>query len=255
MLATGTTGFADFREGGNRGVLALKDALKSMDIDSRIFARPDSREYSMPVHEGISLLLSQADGIGMSGSHDVDLDLLAQIADTCHKSRRPFCIHAGEKSRHDIKDALSLQPDMLVHLTQAVQSDLELVADASIPVVICPRSNFLTGVGMAPVAEMLKAGLKVGVGTDNVMLNSVNIFSEMEFLSKVFGLEDRQVFKMCTLNGASILELEGKGPLREGYKANLMVLDGTSNNLKGIQDVLSGLVRRARPDDILSIIH
>jgi hypothetical protein len=32
-------------------------------------------------------------------------------------------------------------------------------------------------------------------------------------------------------------------------------LDGTSNNLKGIQDVLSGLVRRARPDDILSIIH
>jgi cytosine/adenosine deaminase-related metal-dependent hydrolase len=81
------------------------------------------------------------------------------------------------------------------------------------------------------------------------------MFSEMEFLSKVFGLEDRQVFKMCTLNGASILEMEGKSPLREGDKANLMVLDGTSNNLKGIQDVLSGLVRRARPDDILSIIH
>jgi cytosine/adenosine deaminase-related metal-dependent hydrolase len=144
---------------------------------------------------------------------------------------------------------------MLVHLTQAVQSDLKNVADASIPVVVCPRSNFLTGVGMAPVAEMLKAGINVGVGTDNVMLNSVNMFSEMEFLSKVFGLEDRQVFKMCTLNGASILELEGKSPLREGDKANLMVLDGTSNNLKGIQDVLSGLVRRARPDDILSIIH
>ncbi|RNI10014.1 amidohydrolase family protein [Methanohalophilus halophilus] len=255
MLATGTTGFADFREGGNRGVLALKDALKDTDIDSRIFARPDSRELSMPMQEGISLLLSQADGIGMSGAHDIDLNLLEQIADTCHKSRRPFCIHAGEKSRHDIKDALSLQPDMLVHLTQAVQSDLKNVADASIPVVVCPRSNFLTGVGMAPVAEMLKSGINVGIGTDNVMLNSVNMFSEMEFLSKVFGLEDRQVFKMCTLNGASILELEGKGPLREGYKANLMVLDGTSNNLKGIQDVLSGLVRRARPDDILSIIH
>jgi len=86
-------------------------------------------------------------------------------------------------------------------------------------------------------------------------LNSVNMFSEMEVLSKVYGLEDRQVFKMCTLNGAKILGLDQDlGSILEGKKAKLMVLDDGSPNLSNSSDLVSSLVRRGRPDDIIAII-
>ncbi|SET03925.1 Cytosine/adenosine deaminase [Methanococcoides vulcani] len=256
MLATGTCAFADFREGGVLGILALEEAVDGIIIDSIILGRPKDTDSSMDsVLSDINRVLRHADGLGMSGTNDVDMELLRRSRKASKNKSKMFAIHAGEKSDNDIDKALSLDPDILIHMTQAKTSDLMAVADANIPVVVCPRSNFITDVGMAPISEMLESGVTVAVGTDNVMLNSVNMFSEMEILSKVFGLEDRQVFKMCTLNGASILGFNNTGSIKEGNKANLMILNGTSNNLIGVKDPVSGIVRRGRPDDILSIIH
>jgi cytosine/adenosine deaminase-related metal-dependent hydrolase len=81
------------------------------------------------------------------------------------------------------------------------------------------------------------------------------MFSEMEILSKVFRLEDRQVFMMCTLNGASNLGFNDIGPIQKGYSTGITVLNGASDNLQGIRDIIAGIVRRARPDDILSVIN
>ncbi|MHC1575770.1 MAG: amidohydrolase family protein [Methanosarcinaceae archaeon] len=256
MLSTGTCAFADFREGGVVGLMALKEVLKGVCIDSIILGRPASTEGMLEdILSEIDRVLRNGDGLGMSGTNDMDMELLRQAAGHTRKWKRFFAIHAGEKSRTDIEDALSLEPDMLIHLTQADTADLNAVSDASVPVVVCPRSNFITGVGMPPVRNMLEAGITVAVGTDNVMLNSVNMFSEMEFLSKIAGLDDRQVFKLCTLNGASILRLDNIGSIKEGNRACLMILNGRSNNLMGVKDPLGGIVRRGRPDDILSIIR
>ncbi|NYT19896.1 MAG: amidohydrolase family protein [Methanosarcinales archaeon] len=256
MIATGTCAFADFREGGVLGILALKEAVDDIIINSVILGRP--KETDSPTDQVLSevdRVLQNADGLGMSGTNDIDMELLRRSKKASKSKKKLFAIHAGEKSDDDIDKAISLDPDILIHMTQAKRSDLIAVADANIPIVVCPRSNFITDVGMSPISEMLELGITVAVGTDNVMLNSVNMFSEMELLSKVFGLEDRQVFKMCTLNGASILGFNDAGSIKKGNKANLMVLNGTSNNLSGVKDPVSGMVRRGRPDDILSIIH
>ncbi|MEA1985326.1 MAG: amidohydrolase family protein [Euryarchaeota archaeon] len=256
MLSTGTCAFADFREGGVVGVMALKEVLKGACIDGLILGRPSSTEDMLEdILSEVDRVLRNGDGLGMSGADDMDMELLRQVAARARRWKRSFAIHAGEKVRTDIGDALSLEPDMLIHLTQADTADINAVADASVPVVVCPRSNLITGVGMPPVRRMLEADITVAVGTDNVMLNSVNMFSEMEFLSKVFGLDDRQVFKLCTLNGASTLRLDSVGSIKDNNRACLMILNGRSNNLMGVQDPLRGIVRRARPDDILSIIR
>ncbi len=256
MITTGTCAFADFREGGVLGVLALKEAIGDLDIGSLIFGRPDKPDASTEDVLGeVDRVLRNANGLGISGVNDIDSGMVRAMLEYTREQKRLFAIHAGEKDRTDIEEALSLKPDMLIHMTNANKSDISMTADAGVPVVICPRSNFTTGVGMAPICDMLEAGIKVGVGTDNVMLNSANMFAEMEVLSKVFGLDDRQVFMMCTLNGGQILGLDGFGSIEKGNKAHLMILNGNSNNLSNIQDPLSGIVRRARPDDILSVIH
>ncbi|WP_406660043.1 amidohydrolase family protein [Methanolobus sp. ZRKC3] len=255
MIQTGTCAFADFREGGLLGCLALQEALKDIDIKSLVLGRPKNTDSEIEVlQKEINNILANADGLGMSGANDIDMRVLEESSRVTKKNHKKFAIHAGENERDDIEKALSLEPDLLIHLTKADRNDLRMVADQGIPAVVCPRSNFITGVGMAPVIDMLKEGMDVAVGTDNVMLNSVNMFSEMEVLSKIYGIEDRQVFMMCTLMGATILGLEEIGPIHEGNRANVMILNGNSNNLSGTKDPVSSIVRRGRPDDILSVI-
>ncbi len=256
MIETGTYAFADFREGGVVGIAALNKALEGLELHSMILGRPTDPELPLKVLlDEVRRVLLHSNGIGMSGTNDLDIKILDEIATHTRDLKKFFAIHAGEKNRSDIEKAISLEPDLLIHLTNATKKDLEYVADSKIPVVVCPRSNLITGAGMAPIAEMLEAGLRVAAGTDNVMLNSVNMFAEMEFMSKVFSIEDRQVFKICTLNGSFIMGQESTGSIEKGNKANLMILNGGSNNLAGIKNPISGITRRARPDDILSVLH
>lgn len=247
MKKTGTSAFIDFREGGGEGVAALKEALSlARGLQCRVLGRPV---------ESIDEVLSVSDGIGASGANDVEWSLLVEMREAAARAGKLFAIHAGEKDRSDIAPALELEPDFLVHLTQGRREDFRRAADQGCGVVVCPRSNFITGVGAPDVRGMMECGVLVGVGTDNVMLNSVNMFAEMEFLSKIFLHDDRQVFKLCTLNGAKISGMDDEiGSIEAGKKACLMLLNRNSWNLRGIRDPLAGIVRRARPDDIIQVV-
>ena len=246
MIKTGTCAFADFREGGMAGVLALKEALNNSKIEVRIFGRPLGREMDF---------LDSCDGTGLSSTNDLEIDLIKDVVTHTRKKGKKFAIHAGEREPSDISCSLELEPDFLIHMTHAADKDIKAVAAANIPVVVCLRSNLITGSGLPPIKKMLDEGILVAAGTDNVMLNSVNMFSEMEFLARINIFDDRQVFKLCTLNGAKILGLDKEsGSIKKGKKARLMILTKESYNMQGIRNPLSSLVRRARPDDIIGII-
>ncbi len=254
MQATGTCAFADFREGGPAGVELLLEALQEVPLIASILGRPD--EGKTEIHESCW-------GRGISSTRDHDPWLLEESVKLARGRGQWVGIHAGEwvaseretgeGTAEDIASALALDPDFLVHLCRASDADLKQVADAGVPVVVCPRSNLVTGAGLPDVRRMAELGITVGVGTDNVMLNSPNMFDEMQLISRALLHDDRQVFKMCTLNGAKIMGIDHRvGCIREGMEGRMMVLDGNSNNLWGSLSPLSSVVRRARPSDILA---
>lgn len=246
MIRTGTCAFSDFREGGLEGVRALKEALTGYDINAKIFGRP---------HNGDIGYLDMCEGTGLSSTNDLDIGSIKEILRLTREKGKKFAIHAGEKDPTDISSAVALEPDFLIHLTHAGKKHIKSISDAGIPVVVCLRSNYLTRSGSPPVEDMIDEGILIAAGTDNVMLNSVNMFSEMEFLAKTTFYDDRQVFKSCTLNGAKVLGLDNElGSIKKGKKARLMILTKKSNNMRGIRNSISSLVRRARPDDIIGII-
>jgi cytosine/adenosine deaminase-related metal-dependent hydrolase len=247
MIKTGTCAFADFREGGLSGAKALKHALESSpDITAKVFGRPVNQDMSY---------LEFSDGTGLSSTNDMDIEIIKDIANKTRNKRKKFAIHAGERDPSDIAAALELGPDFLVHLTHAGNKDIKAIAESNIPVVVCLRSNLITRSGIPPIKKMLDEDILVAAGTDNVMLNSVNMFSEMEFLAKTNLFDDRQVFKLCTLNGAKLLGVhEELGSIKRGKKAKLMILTKKSDNMQGVKNPLSSLVRRARPDDVVRII-
>jgi cytosine/adenosine deaminase-related metal-dependent hydrolase len=242
MLLSGTCAFADFREGGADGVEMVKEACQNIPLIGRILGRPEGKNPR--IHESCW-------GLGISSTRDYDPEFLQEATRMARQAGRVVAIHAAEASRDDLEAALALEPDFLVHLNKASRADLKKVADAGIPIVVCPRSNLVTGCGLPDVREMTSLGITVGVGTDNVMLNSPNIFAEMEFLCKALLHDDRQVFKMCTLNGAEILGIEKRvGYIGERMEGRVMVIDRRSNNIWGSLDALASIVRRGRPSDV-----
>jgi cytosine/adenosine deaminase-related metal-dependent hydrolase len=82
------------------------------------------------------------------------------------------------------------------------------------------------------------------------------MFSELEFIAKIFRLDEREVLKMCTLNSAKILNTEKfTGSIEEGKKANLLVIRNDTPNMRNVRNPIRGIVRRATRDDIAAIVH
>ncbi|WP_256545552.1 amidohydrolase family protein [Halobellus inordinatus] len=237
MSETGTAACIEFREGGVEGVEYIRDAAASLPIDPVVLGR----ESEDAMHE--------SDGFGASGARDADFD---RLRNATREAEKLFGIHAGERDPHDINTALDLDPDFLVHMVHPEPLHYERLADNDIPVVVCPRSNLVTGVGVPPIRELTER-TTVALGTDNVMLNSPSMFREMEFAAKLADVSASEVLQMATVNGAAIAGLN-YGVIEPGREAKLLVLDGDSDNLGGAQDVVRAVVRRAGAADVKDVI-
>ncbi len=178
MQKTGTKQFYDFREGGLMGICQLKSALELWKTSAIILSRPEKLCYDK---NEVDLLLKNSDGIGLSSISEWDYSELEKIAKDAKKKNKIFAIHASERVREDIDLVLDLKPDFLVHMIKANKSDLQIVKDNNIPIVLCPRSNNFFGM-KTDLETFKKSGVKLSLGTDNAMINSTNILDEITFI-------------------------------------------------------------------------
>ena len=237
MAQTGTAAHLDFRESGESGAEALREAASETATDAFIFG------------SGPASVLEIADGYGASGAND---DEFAAERAAAREANKPFAIHAGEPDATDIHPALDLEPDLLVHMVHATDEHLDRVADQEIPVVACPRTNAVLDVGRPPLSDLLDH-TTVSLGTDNVMLNGPSMFREMAYAATNFDVSDRDVLRMATTAGAEIADLDC-GVIEPGRRAALLVLDGDSNTLAGTVDPVSAVVRRATGLDVSEVV-
>ena len=121
-----------------------------------------------------------------------------------------------------------------------------------------------TASGVAPVPEMLAAGIPVALGTDGAASNnSLDMFNEMKFaalLSKVHELDPtalpaQVVLEMATINGAIALGLQDKiGSLEVGKKADIVMVDVKKPHLAPLHNAISHLVYSAVGGDVDTVI-
>ncbi|MCG8546740.1 MAG: amidohydrolase family protein, partial [Alphaproteobacteria bacterium] len=122
--------------------------------------------------------------------------------------------------------------------------DMRVLADRGAMIAHNPASNLKLGSGIAPVREMLDAGLTVGIGSDGSMSSdNQNMFEAMRIaalISKIryaHGPENwigaKDVVRMATLDGAKVLGLgEEIGALEPGRKADIVLLESDSAFLR-----------------------
>ena len=202
----------EFRELGSKGV-----SLGKPSNIFRVLARPRTVEEAR-------YLIDSTDGFNLSSISDVDHSFAKEISKIARLHKKIFGIHVSERIREDIKLVLDLEPTFIVHAIKATIKDLKEISEAEIPIVVCPRSNAYFG-KLPRVDKMIELRIRVLLGTDNHMVNSINIFEEAEFLYKIsraFGMDIKglEIIKMLFRDFNSDLSIH------EGMRAkDIIVLE------------------------------
>ncbi len=147
------------------------------------------------------------------------------------------------------------------HCVVLTDDDISLLAARKVKVAHCPESNMKLASGVAPVPQMLKAGITVGLGTDGAASNNdVDMFGEMDTAAKLHKVNSLDptvmdaftTLRMATMGGAAVLGAEQQiGSLAPGKKADIIVLDLAQPHLTPLYDIPSHLVYAARGADVV----
>jgi cytosine/adenosine deaminase-related metal-dependent hydrolase len=297
MLKGGIVAFADFREGGLDGVRLLRRAVSGLKIKPIVLGRIEKYFESPYLHSNSgtdnkgssvdSSVLTQevfdvidvSDGLGISGTNENTDRSLTEYSkavrnyDSTNRlgTKRLLAIHTAESQKTtalsirksgltEVERAIRfLQPDFVIHMTQANDKDIAAIATNKMGIVVCPRSNGLLGCGVPRIADMINNGCVVGLGTDNVMLNSPDLFKEMDYIWKVsratgvHQISARDILKMATVNGAEILHLNS-GCIEPGRSADIMFIDKNHVDLFPIHDPYASIVQRAGQSSIMGLM-
>ncbi len=139
-----------------------------------------------------------------------------------------------------------------VHAVHVNAAEIALLATHGCHVAHCSNSNLKLASGLAPVVELMRAGVNVGLGTDGAASNNrLDLVSEMRMtalLAKgVSGdaavLPAATVLKMATLDAARALNLDDRiGSITPGKRADLVAVDLRSLVCQPVFDPVSHLV-------------
>lgn len=156
------------------------------------------------------------------------------------------------------------QNTLLVHTVWVDGNDIDIIAKRRAKVSHNPESNMKLASGIAPVPDLLKAGITVGIGTDGCASNNnLDLFSEMDITAKLHKvntldptvMDARTVIQMATTGGAAAIGLDRQiGSLEPGKEADLIVIDTKNPRLAPLYNPISQVVYAALGSDVRDVI-
>jgi cytosine/adenosine deaminase-related metal-dependent hydrolase len=166
----------------------------------------------------------------------------------------------GAFGRHPILELAErglLGPETVVaHAVHVDGDDIAALAASGAAVAHCPRSNAILGCGVAPVARLRAAGIRVGLGTDSPSSAlSLDLFDELRaalLLARASAgdpeaLSTAAALQMATLDGARALGLADRGALEAGMLADLIAVRLDQTPFWPSDDPVSALVLGGSP--------
>ncbi|HEX8617566.1 MAG TPA: amidohydrolase [Thermoanaerobaculia bacterium] len=289
MIRSGTTTFADmyyFESDIARETKAagLRGVLGETLID---FPAPDNKTWDAAI-QSIRDYAKQWKGdrlitpaLAPHAPFTVSREHLQQVRALATELGLPILIHVSE-TKDELRQVAEKQNGMTpgayldsidflgddvvaahgVHLTPA---ELRTFAARKTGVVHCPESNQMLASGVAPVTEMIAAGMEVGLGTDGPAgsNNNLDMLEEMASaarLQKVFrndpkAISAREVLRLATIGGAQVLGLANKiGTLERGKRADVVIVNLRQPKTQPVYSVESAIVYAASGNSVVTTI-
>jgi cytosine/adenosine deaminase-related metal-dependent hydrolase len=311
----GITCVGDASDSGVTTMRALRDAGLRGVVFQEAFG-PDSREAEAQFDKarakidflrgGETALVTL--GLSPHSPYSVSPPLLKMLARFAQDERLPLMIHAAESEaeqslmlqgtgpfaeayarrgftfdsprtttvRHLARTGVLEARPLLAHCVRVDDGDIRLMKEHGAGVAHCPKSNAKLGHGRAPLAAMLAAELRVGVGSDSVASNNTcDMLEEARFAvlasraagdTLEAGHEDRRedglaggrmanaadALRMMTRGGAEALDMQGStGALAEGLEADLVAVRLDAAHQTPAYDPAAALVFSSSGRDVL----
>jgi cytosine/adenosine deaminase-related metal-dependent hydrolase len=151
---------------------------------------------------------------------------------------------------------------LAAHCVAVEPDEIALLAEHDVAVAHCPRSNAYVGCGIAPLRELIDAGIRVGIGTDGVSSTpSYDFFDELRAVVTLARARERrpdaltatQALELGTLGSARALGLEDEiGSLAPGKRADLAVVSLAGSPYLPWEDPAAGVVFGGSPDRVIA---
>jgi 5-methylthioadenosine/S-adenosylhomocysteine deaminase len=288
MLLSGTTTFTDMyyfedvvaetaKEAGMRGVLG-ETVIGFPVADAKTPA--DALKYTEKFLERFhndALVVPAVAPHALYTNSDETLKAARALA---NKYSAPLLIHLSEtKKENDDNQAKRHQSPtqtlnslgvfagrtVAAHCVWVDATDMGILKQKNVGVAHCPGSNMMLASGAAPVVEMLRRGIAVGLGPDGPAgsNNDFDLMEEADLAAKVQklirsdpeALPATQAFEMATIGGARVLGLENEiGSLETGKRADLIAIDLDVPNAVPMYDVYSHLVYALKGANVLDVV-
>ncbi len=289
MIRSGTTFFCDMYLFEQHVVRAVDRAGLRALVGEVLYDFP-SPNYG-PMEQGLAFtgdLIDKWQGherisvaVEPHSTYTCSPDLLTACRDLAYSKGAPLITHLAEnddevtqiKERYGLTPVNHLEnlgllsPNLIAdHCVVLSDEEINLLARRGVKVVHNPSSNMKLASGIAPIPELIKAGVHVGLGTDGpASNNNLNMFGEMAIAAKIHKvskldptvMDAASVLTMATSNGARTLGQEERvGRLAPGYLADLIVLDLDQPHLTPLYNPISHLIYAASGADVIhTVVH
>ena len=202
--------------------------------------------------------------------------VVRSLAEIAKKNNCSIHVHVSEtkseveecKARHDGKSPVRYLADCglfdvptgAAHCVWVDSDDIAILKEKGVTVAANPKSNAKLASGISPVTEMLAAGVNVAIGTDSVASNNnLDMVEEMRFfnlLQKARTLDPtvisaKETLYAATRAGALAFGLADSGLVKEGFKADLAVMDISTVNWFPVHDLLNNLIYSASGSNVV----
>ena len=165
----------------------------------------------------------------------------------------------------ELMDKCGLLNDRTIaaHCVHVSTTDIEILAKRGVTVVSNPISNLKLANGVAPIPKMLKAGVKVALGTDGASSNNaLNMYRELAMLSLIhkginhdaLAVTAREGLAIATKGGAAAMGRDDIGEIKPGFAADLAILDLDCPNLQPVNDPVSALAYSTNGSEVETVM-
>ncbi|MGE0254272.1 MAG: amidohydrolase family protein [Alphaproteobacteria bacterium] len=216
---------------------------------------------------------------GPHAPYTVSPEHLKQVAAAARELGAPLTIHLAESpgESEDIRKRYGSTPVawldanaalgrnvIAAHVVWADAPDIARLAATGTAVIHNPTSNLKLASGIAPIPEMLAAGVRVGLGTDGAASNNdLDMWEEMRLAALLHKgrtldptvMPAATVLRLATAGGAEAVGLgDHVGSLVPGKRADLLQVRLDAAHLTPLYDVVSHLVYAARAADVVTTV-
>lgn len=288
MLLSGTTTFTDMyyfedvvaetaREAGIRGVLGETIiGFPVADAKTPAEALKFTEKY-LQRFKGDPLVVPAIAPHALYTNSD---DTLKAARTLANKYNAPILIHLSEtkKENDDNQSKRKQSPTqtlnslgffsgrtLAAHCVWVDAADQAILKTTNTGVAHCPSSNMKLASGAAPVVDMLKRGINVGLGPDGPAgsNNDFDMLEEADLAAKLQklirndpeALPAKQAFEMATIGGARALGLDKEiGSLETGKRADVITINLDVANAVPLFDPYSQIVYALKGGNVLDVV-